>query len=255
MDPCSKCLGRRSLEPKRGLRRPPWTRRNRSATRLQTKQVSVLRLLTIEYYLRRIDYHRNIPIATAAGAAQGQSTGQQKLSAFFTPKPKQQPSTAPKKRAAPGSKHSNAPASNKEAAAAPVNVPEQAHFTVYTRIVGRQHQDADQQPPCLGEELLLLRESNNAVDPCAILVRAERCWPPATACNPLLAVLCTAVTAPWQQQHRCRCTSHSTINMSFAGDLVQTVSAGVQPHTCRRQACTWPPACLCSQPPCITARL
>jgi hypothetical protein len=54
-----------------------------------------------------------------------------------------------------------------------VNVPEQPHFTVYTRIVGRQHQDADQQPPCMGEELLLLREPNNAVDPCAILVRAQ----------------------------------------------------------------------------------
>jgi hypothetical protein len=54
---------------------------------------------------------------------------------------------------------------------------------VYTRIVGQQHQDADQQPPCVGEELLLLREPNNAVDPCAILVRAQLCCPPAAACN------------------------------------------------------------------------
>jgi hypothetical protein len=77
------------------------------------------------------------------------------------------------KRAAPGSKQSKAPASNTQAPAAPVNVHEQPHFTVYTRIVGRQHQDADLQPPCMGEELLLLREPNNAVDPCAILVRAQ----------------------------------------------------------------------------------
>ncbi|WIA36406.1 hypothetical protein OEZ86_007718 [Tetradesmus obliquus] len=117
--------------------------------------------------------HKTANQGGAAGAAQGHSTGQQKLSSFFTAKPRQQPPPASKKRAATGSKHVKEPAEDTEAAAAaPASIPEQPHFTVYTRIVGRQHQEAaaEQQPPCKGEELLLLREPNNAVDPCAILV-------------------------------------------------------------------------------------
>ncbi|WIA16211.1 hypothetical protein OEZ85_012924 [Tetradesmus obliquus] len=117
--------------------------------------------------------HKTANQGGAAGAAQGHSTGQQKLSSFFTAKPRQQPPPASKKRAVTGSNQVKEPAEDTEAAAAaPASIPEQPHFTVYTRIVGRQHQEAvaEQQPPCKGEELLLLREPNNAVDPCAILV-------------------------------------------------------------------------------------
>uniref|UniRef100_A0A383VBR8 Fanconi-associated nuclease n=1 Tax=Tetradesmus obliquus TaxID=3088 RepID=A0A383VBR8_TETOB len=117
--------------------------------------------------------HKTANQGGAAGAAQGHSTGQQKLSSFFTAKPRQQPPPASKKRAVTGSNQVKEPAEDIEAAAAaPASIPEQPHFTVYTRIVGRQHQEAvaEQQPPCKGEELLLLREPNNAVDPCAILV-------------------------------------------------------------------------------------
>lgn len=129
-------------------------------------------------YIRGLYYEVSELSAGAASAADAQHAaaepkGQQKLSAFFkpgkplTPKGAEKPSVAQSTPAGASASHSQAvPTLHK--------LPEQQCYTVFTRIVGRQHQDTEQAPPCPGEDLLLLREPDNPVDPCAILVGHQR---------------------------------------------------------------------------------
>jgi hypothetical protein len=46
-------------------------------------------------------------------------------------------------------------------------------FTVYTKVVGGRYQSSEQPPPGKEQEVQLVREPSNLVDPNAILVRTK----------------------------------------------------------------------------------